>query len=68
MILNLDTLLIDMDKVSAVITDVKKKNISVCIDGQWFGITNTEEAEVVKKAFKYIHKSYTYDKNLKRIK
>jgi len=66
MILNLDNLLhIDMDKVSFV----DAEDGTIVIDGMlMYGGSVQRYIDTIADAFKYIHKSYTYDKNLKRIK
>jgi len=65
MILNIDNdIHIDMDKVSAILPRSKY----IVIDGTKVTILKDEYMNIIIKAFQYIHKSYTYDKNLKRIK
>ena len=65
MILNLDDdFLINMDKVVAVVPQDR----FVVLEGTVLTIERDEHLDAITKAFKWIHKSYTHDKNMKKIR
>jgi hypothetical protein len=63
MVLNLNNMMIDMDKVSAVIPSSKY----IVIDGTKVTILKDEYMDAVIRAFIYTHKSYMCDDKLKKI-
>jgi hypothetical protein len=65
MVLNLDDeILIDMDKVSAVLPGSKY----IIVDGTKMTILKEKNMNSIIDIFKWQHQSYMYDKNKKRIK
>lgn len=64
MILQTDTLMIDIDKVSFVNED----NGTIVVDGQGVMLTRKEDYEAVRGAVKWLHRTHIYDMNLKKIK
>jgi hypothetical protein len=66
MVVNTDTMMIDIDKVSCTHREDSTFG-EIVVDGVKL-VLEHEDFEVVRKAFTWTHKSYTYDKNLKKIK
>lgn len=63
MILNLDdNILIDMDRVSAVVPGDK----FIVIDGTVLTVQDKNYIEIISDAFKWIHKTHIYTKDLKK--
>jgi len=65
MIVKTDKMMIDIDKVSFLF----ETNRMLVVDGQGVNFYENEDEDwnTVKAAFEWTHKSYMYDKNLKKI-
>jgi hypothetical protein len=65
MILNLDDdILLDIDQVIAVVPQDR----FVILDGACLTIERDDHLKAILDAFKWVHDSHMYDKNLKKIK
>ena len=61
MVLNIEEMVIDIDKVSAIFPTTKH----IVVDGTKVTILKNQNMDIIRKAFEWTHRSHMCDKNLK---